>query len=330
MPPDDNSPEEQDDDEHQEPEVLDSFYFSASGPSFSTCAFLGQRYVADYGFKPHEGESWVMANAGSATAVRTTPCFGTTSWLTRLWRAPSGTVFVSNANEGLVMRFTDVGEPTQHWEEMPLDAAMSGVWGLDERRVWAWGTRHPATPVLYRFDGRAWSEVPAPDFQVRALHGLAPDFLYAVGVQGGVARWDGRAWLHYPMPSDETLVSVFVAGPDEVYASGASGGLYEGSAHGWGKIAQGALPLTPLYAVAKWKGQLWVAGGALGLLRRVGITDELEKVKPNLKCFDLDARGELLISCEHFVVSTADGQSYAGVGGNVLLQHRAGVPLGRF
>ena len=36
--------------------ALETAYYSASGPSFSDCYFLAQRYDSDSGYKPLEAE----------------------------------------------------------------------------------------------------------------------------------------------------------------------------------------------------------------------------------------------------------------------------------
>jgi hypothetical protein len=145
-----------------------------------------------------------------------------------------------------------------------------------------------------------------------------------------VARWEGRAWKRFPTPTDEVLNSVFVAGPDEVYATGGAGILLEGSAHGWGKIAEGPVAGMPLLAVAKWKKDLWVAAGQFGLFKRVGAQNKLKCVKPNLVSVDLDVRENLIISCRNMIVETEDGKAFSALAGDPVLEGRENIPLGRF
>jgi hypothetical protein len=311
------------------PEIT-TYYYSASGLDLDACSYLGQRYDEERGYKPFEGECWVMSHKPRGkTGTTVTTHLGSTGWLTRLWRSPSGAVFVSSATDAQVLYHPDVGGEQQKFEKMKLDAPLNGVWGLEDDFVLAWGATFEGTRHVFRFDGKKWKEMPAPDFEVRAMHGLAPDFVYAVGVGGGVARWDGKAWKRFPTPTDEVLNSVFVAEEDEVYATGGSGSLLEGSAHGWGRIAEGPVPGMPLLGVAKWKKGLWVAAGQFGLFKRVGTKNKLECVKPNLWAVDLDARGNLLISCKDVIIHTADGKVFQGSGKNVLLNNRAGKKLGR-
>ncbi len=311
---------------------LETEYYSASGPDVDHCAYLGMRYDADHGYKPRESECWILShrplNSGDTGM---TMHHGTTGWLTGLWRSPSGAVFVSNMTDSKVLFHPDLeGDPKRKFEETKLGAPLDGVWGLDDTFVLTWGATFEGKRFIFRFDGKKWKELPAPDFDVIAIHGLDPELLYAVGSGGGVARWEGRAWKRFPAPTDESLNSVFVAGPDEVYATGGAGTLLEGSAHGWGKIAEGPVKGMPLLAVAKWKKDLWVAGGQFGLFKRVGTQNKLKCIKPNMRAVDFDTRGNLLVACEDFIGQTVDGKEFDGAGDDFLLEERAGKKLGEW
>lgn len=309
---------------------IESFYYSVSGLTLDACSFLGQRYDAERGFKPHEGECWVIGFRSQPGGNRQSKSFlGTTGWLTRLWRSPEGAVFVTTLADATVFHHPDIdGDPDRRFDSTKLGVPLNGVWGLGRDFVLAWGATFEGTQHVFRYDGGSWKEIPAPDFEVRAMHGLAADFVYAVGVGGGVARWDGHAWKRFPVPTKEVLNSVFVAGEDEFYATGGSGSLLEGSAHGWGRIAEGPVQGMPLLGVAKWKEELWVAAGQFGLFKRVGTQNKIECIKPNLWAVDLDARQNLLISCKDIIATSVDGKAFAANGREFLLRARAGVSLG--
>lgn len=95
-----------------------------------------------------------------------------------------------------------------------------------------------------------------------------------------------------------------------------------------GKIGECPRKGLPLLAVAKWKNELWVAGGQLGLFKRKGKSNELECVKPNLTANGFDARENLLISCGDRISNTADGKSFFSSGQGFLAQLRTGKALG--
>ncbi|WP_342378043.1 hypothetical protein NVS55_01775 [Myxococcus stipitatus] len=306
-------------------------YYSASGPTLDACAFLGQRYDEERGYKPFEGECWLMSiRPGDGTDLRAMSHLGSTGWFTRLWRSPSGAVFISSTTDSAVIFHPDLhGDPDLEFETMKLGAPLNGVWGLDDNFVLAWGSTFEGARHVFRYDGKKWKELPAPEFEVRAMHGLAPDFVYAVGVGGGVARWNGKAWKTFPAPTDEVLNSVFVADEDELYATGGAGSLLEGSAHGWGRIAEGPVPGMPLLGVAKWKKGLWVAAGQFGLFKRVGSQNKIECIKPNLGAVDLDARKNLVISCRDKIAESADGKAFSSGGREFLMRRREGKKLGK-
>lgn len=164
------------------------------------------------------------------------------------------------------------------WVSHRVNASLDGLFGLNDEFVLARGRRTGAKPV-FRWDGREWTEIAAPEFEVRAMHGTAPDCIYTVGYEGGIARWDGTAWRTIPSPTSEILVSAFVESPDEIYVVGISGSVLQGSTHGFAKIMHSPSLHAPA-AVAKHLGQLYVGTGPGGLYRRVGKTDTLEHFKP--------------------------------------------------
>ena len=301
-------------------------YYSASGPSHEDCAFLAQRFDAESGYKPYEGECWICtAKRGADGKIYSMTHIGSTGWLTRLWRSPLGRVYVSSAG-GTMHMSSDPRDMSVPFETPVLDAALFGVWGIDDEFVLAWGTRKQRG-VMYRWDGKAWSEVPAPDFGVRAVHGIAPDAVYAAGLNGSVARWDGSSWQKIATPTTEILASIFVVSEDEIYAVGNQGTILEGSAAGWGKIGEGPGLPGPLACVAKFGGDLWVGAGQLGLFKRQGTTGRFDCVKPNLHAVDFDARERLLISCDDMIAST-DGQAFKATGKDWLAKMRSSKDLG--
>jgi len=60
------------------------------------------------------------------------------------------------------------------------------------------------------------------------MRGLAPDFVYAVGNDGLIARWDGKKWTNVPSPTRSVLSAVCVVSPEEMYAVGAGRRFLDG------------------------------------------------------------------------------------------------------
>ena len=305
---------------------LGTIYNSASGPSNEDCCFIGHRFVEEWGFKPDTGESWVLHASPPAAGEeegQVTLLFGVAGWFTGLWRSPAGWVYVADA-AGKVHLQRDVarhGTDPDRWEEFTFDAVMLGVWGLNDQFVLAWG-KIGKEGRMYRWDGARWSAMPAPGPHVHSVHGIAPDVIYAAGADGLLARWDGTAWHRIVVPTPEDLTAVFAASEDEAYAVGNAGVVLGGSTHGWGKIAQGP---GPLHGVAKFKGELWIGAGELGLLRRHGNTRRLVKAKANIHAHEFEAREQLVMSCPGKICGTEDGKDFSSVCEGFLaeaLRHR--------
>jgi hypothetical protein len=216
-------------------------------------------------------------------------------------------------------RYRDVvDDPAGNRETFPLPFAPRGVFGLSDTDVYAWGTKKRGTDdyvhQVAHFDGTDWKLMPDVPFWFHGMHGCDPSCLYGVAPQG-ILHWDGGQWTPIPSPTNEGLNSVFVESEKEVYIAGEGGSLIEGSAVGFSVVAQ--LP-APIYAAAKFKGELYVGAGPLGLFRRKGKTGELELLKENIKATSLSARPEFLVaSCPNVVGFTSDAVSWAGVGGDL-------------
>ena len=309
---------------------LNDHYLCVSGPTIDSFTFIGQRFLAEPGYKPHESESWVLNAVRKREGFQISTRMATMGWLTGLWRSPSGKVFVSEATNAQVYLFPDIDVRNQDFSTHELEGTLTGVWGLDDSFVLTWGSTYEGDHLIHRWNGKGWVKFPSPPFSVRAVHGTAPDFLYAVGKDGGVARFDGRSWRQFPTPTSEVLNGVFVAGPDEYYATGARGTLLEGSTAGWGKIGEAPVPGKPLLGVAKWKKTVWVAGGTLGLFRRPEKGKALEQVKASILANGFDVRKDLLISTANCVATSTDGKDFIGTLFHELLDLRKGKKLGDF
>jgi hypothetical protein len=217
-----------------------------------------------------------------------------------LWQSQSGRTFVSVAGGG-VWRFAPRVQGTQSaapvFDELP--AAIAGVWGVDSNCVFAWGELGNE-PKMFQWGGVRWDEIASPG-KVNAVHGTARDFVYAVGADGLIARWEGAGWTTAPSPTKSMLSSVFVASQDEMYAVGAGGSVLEGSLYGWSEVL---VRDSQLYAVAKWKDKVWVAGGPDGLFTLAG--NKLAPYRPDVTAERFDARGTLLISAKTEILEPAE------------------------
>ena len=312
---------------------LRTWNYLVSGFSCVECAVTTKRYDDLVGFKAGYGECWIVSvrpdgDEGYAFHLQR----GFDRYVSGLWVSPGGTCFATRAKA--VMRnprfFED--DASTSWVDDPFEEIMQGVIGLTEDWVMAWGSPGATGCVVYRFDGRRWQAVDSPDFFVMNMHAAAPSLVYAVGDHGEVARFDGSRWIRVPSSSAEPLTSVFVVSRDEIYAVGAWGGVYEGSAHGWEHVAQvpddaaGGAPV--LAAVAWWKGELWVGAGIHGLWRRDGRSPRMIQVDPDLRAVAFDARERLLMATEHDVTETRDGVRFERAAVDMVAEARGDEELG--
>lgn len=272
----------------------------ATGTSLQDCNFLALRFDEKYGFKPGAGESWVfeLSRAGIHRL------YGGVTWFTGLWRSPAGRVFASTGGMGVHVK-PAAAPGTGSWQTEQLAGVLTGIWGLDDECVFTWGV-HQSRHVLYRWDGRAWRETTSPG-KVVAMHGIARDFVVAVGEEGLIARWDGTQWSRMPSPTGAVLSAVYCASPDEIFAVGAGRQMLQGSQSGWAHLLEGP---APMFGVAKFKGSVWVGASSAGLMKLEG--NRLVAVKPNIKAELLDARGNLLISSPGVIVHSEDGTKFTG------------------
>jgi hypothetical protein len=269
----------------------------ASGLDRTDMHFLVLRFDQRWGFKPGEGESWIMR----ASAGKLYNLLGGLTWFTGLWRSPAGRVYAASADSAVMVN-EDPGVRAAPWKKNTVQGVLAGVWGLDDKFVLAWGI-HRGKGVLYRFDGKKWSSMESPG-EIYGVHGLKPNLVYAVGVRGLIARWDGVRWKMLPSPTKASLSDVHVTGEDEIYAVG-DHVVLRGSTDGWAVAAKGT---SRMFGVAKWKGEVFVGAAERGLLKLV--RDKLVSLDPEIKAERIDARGELIVSSPDAVAVSADGKEF--------------------
>jgi hypothetical protein len=279
------------------------------GASLDDAVFLASRRADREGRFDAERSDAVLGHVadGVIRAVTTTRVE-----LCGLSRAPSGTAWVAAFTTEGLWRVDPRGPLT--WEALPVPHPR-GVFALDDRCVIAWGGLADAQS-FWRYDGRDVRPMPAPPMHVLAVHGCAPDMIVAVGRRGAVARWNGEAWLVSALPTAGALASVWVVSPDEAYATGPCGMLFEGSRHGWAELA----PVEGVAAsVVKFRSEVLVGGAAFGLhtLRRGVLVAAPLSVFP----WGMHASEDALLLCEDDgFVETRDLKRTRRIGVDALVE----------
>jgi hypothetical protein len=305
----------------------DYHYASVSGLRAEALSMLGHRWNGEEMFSPRRAESWVVSVAPDVRAGHIRPRLerGRAAWFTRLWRAPSGRLYVTDSSGVLHVREPDpvaADVPASaHWTEHPLPAALMGVWGVDDSCLFVWGGTR-SRDRLFHWNGVEWRELPSPG-GIIAMHGLGPQHVYAVGRRGLLALWNGHRWFHVGTATRETLASVWVADAESAFACGMDGSVLEGSAWGWQTVARLD---RPLFGIARWGERLWLAGGTHGLLARSGRGDRFVAVRDDIVATSIDARDHLLIGGGSEVRESNDGESFRAIAGHALARARSGQP----
>ena len=282
-------------------------YRGVSGLSAEDFHFIADRYDDTYGWSEDMAESWI----GRVVKGQMYLLLGHRGWLTRLWRAPSGRLWVSEGGARTGVHVEASGELlTPAWSFTALPGTLGGVYGLDESNVFAFGQRvKPGLHgIAHRWDGARWTETPSPPGILMGLHGIRPDLVYGVGDAGLVTRWDGLRWVRVPAPTRSVLSSVQVVSEDEIHACGAGHRVLEGSVHGWVErvIADG-----PLLSLGRFKGRVLVTTGARGL--HAVERDALVEWRKDIPATQLDTRGDLLAACPEALVASRDGEAFTRI-----------------
>jgi hypothetical protein len=100
------------------------------------------------------------------------------------------------------------------WTPTVLALGISAVWSVARDDVWAVGTD------IVHFDGTTWTEVTSVTETLVAIHGRAPDDIWAAGTGGSLFHYDGDAWAPVASGTTVDLQAVWVAGPGDVWVAG--------------------------------------------------------------------------------------------------------------
>jgi len=300
-------------------------FVGAAGPRLDDAVLLAQRFPLEDGFRWDESESWIVRTSPGPTPTsepRLRLVAGGLPWLTRLWCAPSGTAWISSM-EGVVWEdrpsqgAAATGAPPRPLRHA-LGAPLSGVWGLDDRRVYAWSETRER---LWRFDGATWREMPCPG-RLLVLAGLHPDDLIAGGYGGELWRWDGQTWRPLSLRPTGTVVGLTWADAEHAYACTLDGEVVEMSPYGAQILARTKRPFFDVLAV---NDDLWLAGGQAGLWRVASGTNRVELLSDEVAPERFSRTGStVLMAADVEIAETQDGETFAPIlSAEAFLRERA-------
>jgi hypothetical protein len=274
-------------------------YLIASGRHVGDCHILASRHHEELGPARSSGEFYLLRSHQGALHV----VLHDRRWLTSMWRAPSGCVFVV-ASDGTVARAAATEPGAEHWGTTVLPAVLTGVWGLHDDLVFAAGLRANA-PVLFQLVNGAWVEIACPGY-VRDMVFVDEQSGILCGHDGLLARWDGVAWQRLPSPVTSAIVGVTAASREEMYAQAGDYGILEGSPYGWVEQARLHYVIT---ALAAHRGRLWVSvhGHDLCTFQSGVLTPR----HVGFSVVQIDAREHLLAASTKQVGSSEDGETFA-------------------
>jgi hypothetical protein len=216
-----------------------------------------------------DGSAWSTASAG-------TP--GTS--LYRGWSASPEDVWsvgVDGAG-GFILR-RDAGS----WIRASTGWGPNDAWGTSAHDIWAVGYQ-----AIRHWDGTTWSGVPfSADSDLRAVHGIATNDIWAVGSGGTAIHWNGVAWTRAETGTNATLRGVWERASDDVWAVGtcslvagttnscnaqsSNATIVHWDGHAWSRYASG----TAAWLNAAWgrsADDVWAVGTSGTILHWNGVS----------------------------------------------------------
>jgi len=77
---------------------------------------------------------------------------------------------------------------------------------------------------IVHYDGVTWIHQPSiAQHTLKGVWGSSATDVFAVGAESTVLHYDGHSWRREPLPIDSTLHGVWGSGPCDVYAVGSGG-----------------------------------------------------------------------------------------------------------
>jgi Carboxypeptidase regulatory-like domain len=215
------------------------------------------------------GSAWSSASAGSP---------GTS--LYRGWSASPDDVWNIGVDGtgGFILR-REAGS----WVRVSSGWSPNDAWGSSANDIWAVGYE-----AIRHWDGVVWAAVPfTGGSDLRAIHGIATNDIWAVGSGGAAVHWNGSAWTRVETGTNSTLRGVWGSASDDVWAVGtcslvpgtvrdcesqsSDAVIMHWDGHAWSRVASG----TRAWLNAVWgraPDDVWAVGTSGEILRWNGLS----------------------------------------------------------
>lgn len=137
-------------------------------------------------------------------------------------------------------------------------AGAHSVWAVDANTAWISGSFLGSK--LQHWDGQTLTPYMFPNWvtDVRGLHGLAPDDIWAVGSPELLMHWNGEAWTIVHTGTN-ALTAVWAVGPDDVWSADEDGEFYHWDGVTWATFPGSNWPINDMRGTAP--DDIWAVGG---------------------------------------------------------------------
>jgi hypothetical protein len=218
-------------------------------------------------------------------------------WLSWMWKTGSGRHF---ACEILGSVFWQTGQGFQR-EKLSPDQLFR-IWGLSDSSVYTVG----ATGRCFGFDGSRWSDMSKGlKGYLHAIHGVSPNRLVCAGDTGFVAFWDGEKWTPLDLQIGFNFRAALMLAPDDTIVCGLDGACVRIKGETM-ELIEGTT--ASLYAIARFKGEIFLGSAEAGIFRLQDST--LEPFKPKARGYDISASHTRLLTCGVNQAAAFNGESW--------------------
>lgn len=204
--------------------------------------------------------------------VNPIPVYQAFSWLTAMSMAPSGKIFIVDADgylhyaKGKNWTKTNISENT----------FLMDIWSANDKEIFIVGEEGT---LIYLNENKKSILKDKKKRNLNAVHGISTKNVLAVGDKGALWHFNGIDWEELNSPTKDTLLAVLYISETEQYIAGSKGALFINSSQKeiWKQIkCSNKITITSL---AWYKNELYVAAGEHGVFKLA--EDKLEKFSPS-------------------------------------------------